>query len=354
MTDGPRATRTIIRSAGEPAWLHYNIHDIVRVKTNMDAFDFPRYFRVNIAEPNFEIRLVDRIDLPPLDDARAVGFGTRALGPGELLHECDVPLLYLAGSKHRWRTLVRGLDREQTTIATAIPFFGIVTIRAKAVQILSRMVRLVMTLKLLGRGFAPFHASSVANDGDAFVFFGYSWMGKSTIVGELVRAGFHFMSDDYSIIDSRGRVYCYPDWHAPHTSGFDLPILKYLRAPAAAFHKTRDRIPWVVREADLDSVFLLERGPDEIVPIDRDEAARRISLISLEELSRLWNSPLSQVVSHYAYFNPNFNLGRLAELHKSMARSLVDRAKQCNVIRSRSPGFDIVKRLVPRLGGPRT
>lgn len=348
LRDDPAATRKPDSSGAEPLWLHYNIHDLVRVRTNVDDFDFPNYFLVKTARPNFEIRLVDRIDLPPVDDARRVGFATFELGNGELLHECDVPLLYLAGSKHRWRTLVRGLDRDPTTIATAVPFFRAVPIRAKAVQMLSRMVRLVMTLKLLGRGFAPFHASSVANDGDALLFFGYGWTGKSTVVGEMVRAGLHFMSDDYSIVDGKGRVYCYPDWHDPHASRLEMPILKYLRVTTAGFRRARDRISRVVKEADVHSISFLEKGPDEVVEIDRDEAARRISLINLEELSKLWNSPLSQIVSQYSYFYPNFNLGRLAERYKSIAMSLADRAEHCNVIRSQSPRFDVVKRLVSR------
>lgn len=344
--DGPATTPSSSEPMSKGAWRQYDIHGLVRIRTNGGDLDFPNYFRTETDEPNYEIRLVDKIDTPTLDDARRVGSGTCAFGDGELLYECDIPVLHLAGARRGWKTLIRGLDREETVIATALPFFRAGPLRAVTVPMLSRLVRLVLTLKLLQHGLAPFYASSVANNGDASLVFGYSWTGKSTVVGEMIRRGMHFMSDDYSIADGTGRVYCYPDWHASHTSRPNMPILKYLRLTAPAFRKARDRVFKVAREARIQSIFFLERGPDKVVDLDREEAARRISLINVEQLSKLWNSPLSLIVSYYSYFYPSFDLFRLAERHRSIAESLVDRAERCTIIRSESPRFEIAERLL--------
>lgn len=50
------------------------------------------------------------------------------------------------------------------------------------------------------------HAGAVSWNGGAIVIPGRSYSGKSTLVAALVRAGAGYLSDEYAIIDSRGRV----------------------------------------------------------------------------------------------------------------------------------------------------
>jgi len=51
------------------------------------------------------------------------------------------------------------------------------------------------------------HAGVVGWRGQAIVIPGRSYSGKSTLVAELVRAGATYYSDEYAVLDSRGRVY---------------------------------------------------------------------------------------------------------------------------------------------------
>jgi hypothetical protein len=51
------------------------------------------------------------------------------------------------------------------------------------------------------------HAGVVGWKGKAIVIPGRSYSGKSTLVAELVRAGATYYSDEYAVLDSRGRVY---------------------------------------------------------------------------------------------------------------------------------------------------
>ena len=51
------------------------------------------------------------------------------------------------------------------------------------------------------------HAGVVGFRGRAIVIPGRSHSGKSTLVGELIRAGATYYSDEYAVLDARGRVH---------------------------------------------------------------------------------------------------------------------------------------------------
>jgi hypothetical protein len=54
------------------------------------------------------------------------------------------------------------------------------------------------------------HSGVVAWRGRAILIPGRSFSGKTTLVAELVRAGALYYSDEYAVLDSRGRVHPYP------------------------------------------------------------------------------------------------------------------------------------------------
>jgi len=54
------------------------------------------------------------------------------------------------------------------------------------------------------------HAGVVGWRGRAIVIPGRSFSGKTTLVAELVRAGATYYSDEYAVLDARGRVHPYP------------------------------------------------------------------------------------------------------------------------------------------------
>src|SRR5438105_4028110 len=55
------------------------------------------------------------------------------------------------------------------------------------------------------------HAGVVGWRGQAIVLPGRTHTGKSTLVAELLRAGATFYSDEYAVLDARGRVHPYPE-----------------------------------------------------------------------------------------------------------------------------------------------
>jgi hypothetical protein len=54
------------------------------------------------------------------------------------------------------------------------------------------------------------HAGAVGWHGRAIVLPGRTFTGKTTLVAELVRAGATYYSDDYAVLDARGRVHPFP------------------------------------------------------------------------------------------------------------------------------------------------
>jgi hypothetical protein len=60
------------------------------------------------------------------------------------------------------------------------------------------------------RGRVFVHAGAVGWQGKAIIIPGQSFTGKTTLVAELVRAGATYYSDEYAILDRRGRVHPFP------------------------------------------------------------------------------------------------------------------------------------------------
>lgn len=71
-----------------------------------------------------------------------------------------------------------------------------------------RDVQLAVAQKARGKVFV--HAGVVGWKGKAILIPGRSFTGKSTLVRELVRAGATYYSDEYAVLDQRGRVHPFP------------------------------------------------------------------------------------------------------------------------------------------------
>src|SRR3989442_3798901 len=105
-------------------WSSYNIHDAIRLRTNVAFTTIPPYFRVDSVEPNFELRFVEHLDAPlPEAVNREAGFTVYDVGDGELVYETDIPIMYLLGSKARWRFPLSRLSDGRNDLGTCLPYF---------------------------------------------------------------------------------------------------------------------------------------------------------------------------------------------------------------------------------------
>jgi hypothetical protein len=78
------------------------------------------------------------------------------------------------------------------------------------------------------------HAGVVEWEGRALVLPGPSYTGKSTLVAALVRAGARYFSDEYAVLDSRGRVHPYRAELRMRVPGTEWPIRQSSEALGAS------------------------------------------------------------------------------------------------------------------------
>jgi len=71
-------------------------------------------------------------------------------------------------------------------------------------------VRVKMYVAEMARRRVFVHAAVVGWQGKAIIIPGRSMSGKTSLAAELVRAGADYYSDEYAVLDTRGRVYPYP------------------------------------------------------------------------------------------------------------------------------------------------
>lgn len=331
----------------------YNIHDLVHVRTNLSGLEIPEHFRVPSVDPDLEILVVDR--LPPIprgSGTRMVGYGSFDTGPDEMVYECDVPFMYLLGARERWTSRIRGLQGDRATIETTVPFFRAPPVRAKVTQLLARMTRIVIGVRLARRGQFPCYATALSRGDDATLLLGYSWTGKSSLAARLIADGFSYLSDDFAIIDPSGAVRCYPDWHQPREGRSRGLLLRYFRTRPMDFRSPHIREPPVQERAQVRHLVFLELGQEAVEELDGDEAMRRLRLINSEELEKNWSSPMSQMLSGYTYFHPEFDLLSTLRRYDASLRALVDGAETRSVVRSKSHQFDAAYRLIAGWASP--
>jgi hypothetical protein len=329
----------------------YNIHDRMRLRTNIPFTTIPSYFLSDGGAPNIELLRVDQVELPSKDKiASEVGYTIYDLGGGDIVYDTDIPIMYLLGSKARWRMRLSGLADERTQILTSVPFFDWRPVGFKVTELLSRLYHLILVLKLVNRGFAMCHATTVARDGEAFLLFGYSGTGKSTLASLMLRQGYEYMSEDFTLVDRDGVVYCYPDMPPPRSRLPRVPLMRYVRATFADRSTTYD----ICRQAEGDSILVLEKGPDRSEEMGVEETIRRITLLNLEELSKLWNSPISVLLNHYAYFYPRLDLPGLVDRYNAIVASFISKTHRRERIQSSSASFGKIGRSIlgPRPARP--
>jgi len=85
---------------------------------------------------------------------------------------------------------------------------GLNPVRDHLAKFFNSLIRVAVAENAVDRMFI--HAGAIAWKGKGIIFPGTSFVGKSTLVAELVRQGAEYFSDDYAIFDPQGSLYPFP------------------------------------------------------------------------------------------------------------------------------------------------
>ncbi len=171
---------------------NYNIHDVVKISTNVEGF-FPEHFKVyknqqadlEIIETNFEFEKKSYNHIGSFyGNDKTIYFESKIFG---------IPI---------YRILIKDLDGKTKL------YFTKTTNRIFNIQ---KLVFLLLQIKLLQKNCTLLHAGGVSKDGKGIVVFGWPGVGKSsTLFGLMKNQSFRFFGDDSIIISDKKQMYAYP------------------------------------------------------------------------------------------------------------------------------------------------
>lgn len=193
----------------------------------------------------------------------------------------------------------------------------------------------VLSVNLLERGFVPLHCGAVASEKEAFLFTAPPDTGKSITTLLALRRGFHYLSEDISIVDEQS-VYSNPntstflhygeeDNHKGLRSWiYNIPLLEYYINPSKKSISEGIKNFTVDESAKIKRIFILDRGKESTIEkIDAEEALRRILIINRNEFSYHKNPLLFA----YSYFQPRLNIDKLMKAEERILRGIVEKTE---------------------------
>jgi len=177
----------------------------------------------------------------------------------------------------------------------------------------------ILTVKLLEKGFTPIHSAAFSLGTNGFLVCGPPDIGKSLTVVLALKHGYKFLSEDITVTDGR-RVFTNPytftflQIHGFEKASIRLafwkfiyrnfpPLSYWIKPPRILLHQ-RIREVNIERNAEIKSIFFLDKGKESLKKIGSEEALMKFLSINRNEFSYHKN-PL---IFAYSYFNPRSKL----------------------------------------------
>lgn len=219
-----------------------------------------------------------------------------------------------------------------------------VRLRLGNVQPVGRHLADVVAVKLLQHQCALVHAAAVAFNGQGVLLVAPGQTGKSLASLRAVESGFTFLAEDVAITDGE-RVYGLPlsVSFACDIRGEEMGLrdrfsrlrVRSFQWAAAALPPLTYLLPFpslnilslapqtrIESQAPLAFVFILGRGPREVVPLSPQEALAKLILVNRSEFSYYQNN----LLLGYSYFNPWLNLSDLMREEEKLLAKAVENA----------------------------
>lgn len=330
------------------ALTEYNLYGLIKIKTNIKEIqDFLFAFKNRDfgAKENREaiitVESKNRLEINKRGFKRIGDFYYNA--QGDILY-CEQAFFAPA------QLLVKGLSSRYVLIQATPTFIKLPTILRGGINFIY-LFREIMLLKLVERGCILLHSACVDIDGSGMVFSAFPNSGKTYLSFALVKHGYgRLLSDEYGLVNDKLQIKSFWSMSAlgPKViKDFKIRIsqkeflrlifcrlralaLPFLFEPNIWVHSTRI-FSEQERKAEslLKYIVFLERGNNEIINIDREEAFKKLLLLAENEFSFSSNYFL-QV---YSYANKNFDLFGFQQQQRQLIRNIIRGANDISILR---------------------
>jgi hypothetical protein len=206
----------------------------------------------------------------------------------------------------------------------------------------------LLCLKLLEKDYSPLHCAAISSEDKGFLLAAPPDTGKSITTLLAAKRGYGFLSEDIAFIDDKN-VYSNPATATfYHTENFksskSIPAaifnFMYLKVPMVSYFMDppNARIYDIMKDIRIEeklpveTIFILDRGSEEVREVDAEEATRRLLIINRNEFSYHKNTLLFA----YSYFNRQVQLKELMEKEENIISHMTSRVK-AYLIRSNNP-----------------
>jgi len=320
----------------------YNIHHLLKIGVeNIELNHMLQYFLADKTSGNLDLTIkVGEID----SGSTFHRMGRFYLGKNELVEKRNFGSL-------RLKEMLGNTELNATTgYVRARPFVT--------------LIESVIGLKLVAKSHALVHSSCISRDGEGYLICAWHGTGKTMVTLKLVKEkSLNFLSDDMTIINTSGQVYCFPKdvkLSLPHAKEFGLDGKVRLRLLVGELvtHipvirrrlEITHNIPItkiikdskIEKQCNLRKVVVLQRAEkEEIVEVDSNEITKRLTL--LNEWERIfW---VDRLFIPYAFSDQGFDLQELAEKERDILQQAL-RDVPCYEVRFRKYAYDQVAKLL--------
>jgi hypothetical protein len=315
--------------------IRYNIHDLVRIESNVDI-QLPRIFRVDeVINPDLIVNIGDfnpeTVEKP--DDVSY--YHEFSLGP--LKSKFRISNLF--GKTKLYYDNPRNLIQPQIKI---------------------NLINTIISWKLLKKNHALVYGSCLEKGGEGVLIIGPSGIGKTlTSISLMKNYGFNHLSDDTVIVNKDSIAYCYPTALkiSPHHLKSCKIVLRFREKVEMYLRRVARKLPLldsfvsdffmdinkvlgngnVKRNTKIEKIFWLENGDNEIRKVGSEVILNKILSLNLYYWWNLWSKQFP--LTYYMCNNPEIYLGDLVEVMDEIIRRLVN-SSRCFIVKDSYGNWD--------------
>jgi len=305
------------------AYLSYNIHDLIKVKSNVSippSFVPSFFLKKHLQSVDIEVRRDSKLEVPI---SSLTPLGLRLFYNNDVfVHKCHFFLdTHLEIKETKNKTVIK-FNRMYELVRNPLDYFFA-----------------FLQMKLLDKNFAFMHAACVTKNGESLLFPAFSDTGKTTTALLFLRDGYKLLGDDKIITDGQ-KVFSYP-----------APIRKILWRPFETipflrrFAMKKMINPPITLEAIPKRLFFLIIGKkNEVEEVDREDISEKVSIMT-EATCPLFPHPMGVMLGYY--FIRDIRFKTHIEKRKTIISQLVNNCKTFTVTANRSSKFyELIKQVV--------